>query len=452
MEADWRSKCFWGLIALALVIPVFFQLQGSIYLDRTNLGMVDSGGKMALVPLPVSLFACIVGLIAFWRATPKSKLVLIVTFSMLALLAISCVIAGASPSKITLALQFMLPFSALVLGRLMPLENRARMARIFLYFLLVFVPFQLMATWAQGNLALTHNLYIFSVYQHYQYVPLIMVSLYAWAWVELHDSHLSWILALSPWIGIYVAAGNSVLALFGIVAFSCLFAFARRASRRSYLAPLLIIVSIVSYFYLNSQVATQLPKYKLYHGVFVGKFFTAQGQPLHFFTQRPFGFNAPYGAVENSRQDGKVGESNAPLADSRVPVNVAERIPMAGRYWQGITESMRTMLFGHNSPPPRNEITSAHNYYLDIAYNFGALSLFPVLGLILYTAFLSWKNRDNDPCVIWMVGIVLFIAVVDSNLKVTLRQPYPGLATFFLWGILLSILSSNPAIGRNEKT
>jgi tetrahydromethanopterin S-methyltransferase subunit E len=33
--------------------------------------------------------------------------------------------------------------------------------------------------------------------------------------------------------------------------------------------------------------------------------------------------------------------------------------------------------------------------------------------------------------------------MVDSNLKVGLRQPYPGMMMFFLWGILISMLESS---------
>jgi drug/metabolite transporter superfamily protein YnfA len=37
--------------------------------------------------------------------------------------------------------------------------------------------------------------------------------------------------------------------------------------------------------------------------------------------------------------------------------------------------------------------------------------------------------------------VVLFLVLIDSNFKVTLRQPYPGVFTFFLWGLLLAKLS-----------
>ena len=33
--------------------------------------------------------------------------------------------------------------------------------------------------------------------------------------------------------------------------------------------------------------------------------------------------------------------------------------------------------------------------------------------------------------------------VIDSNFKVTLRQPYPGIFAYFMWGLLLSRLRTS---------
>jgi len=41
----------------------------------------------------------------------------------------------------------------------------------------------------------------------------------------------------------------------------------------------------------------------------------------------------------------------------------------------------------------------------------------------------------------------VFLVVIDNDLKVTFRQPYPGLFGFFLWGLLLSRLAA-PARAR----
>jgi hypothetical protein len=39
------------------------------------------------------------------------------------------------------------------------------------------------------------------------------------------------------------------------------------------------------------------------------------------------------------------------------------------------------------------------------------------------------------------VLITIFLLLIDNSFKVGLRQPYPGIITFFLWGLLLSKLT-----------
>jgi hypothetical protein len=87
--------------------------------------------------------------------------------------------------------------------------------------------------------------------------------------------------------------------------------------------------------------------------------------------------------------------------------------------------------------------TSAHNFYIDLTYNFGILALIPLLVLILYTATLLWRQRDaviSSPDLLALAAAAAFLVLVESNLKVSLRQPYPGIAIYFLWGLLLARL------------
>jgi hypothetical protein len=80
-----------------------------------------------------------------------------------------------------------------------------------------------------------------------------------------------------------------------------------------------------------------------------------------------------------------------------------------------------------------------------MAYNFGLISLLPVLLLLIYTLNLLWQGRGEwPPGTVWLAAIVLYLTVVDSNFKVTLRQPYPGIFSYFLWGMLLSSLKRSP--------
>jgi len=132
------------------------------------------------------------------------------------------------------------------------------------------------------------------------------------------------------------------------------------------------------------------------------------------------------------------------LTDGKTPTNLQDRLADWGLFGNGIVESEQAAVFGHTSPLAREIRSSAHNWYLDTAYTFGLISLLPILFLSGYTIFRLWKARDGLASeVIWLGGIVLYLVLIDSNFKVTLRQPYPGIFAFFLWGLLLTKLQNN---------
>ena len=91
-----------------------------------------------------------------------------------------------------------------------------------------------------------------------------------------------------------------------------------------------------------------------------------------------------------------------------------------------------------------------HNYYIDMVYNFGILSLIPIIILSAYTFsqmlnFYKIRRRVNSrdlATVFTLFFIVCFFIFVDNNLKVSLKQPYSGIFIFFIWGKLLSNLNS----------
>jgi hypothetical protein len=84
-------------------------------------------------------------------------------------------------------------------------------------------------------------------------------------------------------------------------------------------------------------------------------------------------------------------------------------------------------------------------------YNFGVLAFLPLLFLIGYTLRALWRARETlwrSPAALPLLGLsaaVLFALFMDSVFKVPLRQPYPGIFFFFLWGLLLAQLQ--PARG-----
>jgi GT2 family glycosyltransferase len=129
------------------------------------------------------------------------------------------------------------------------------------------------------------------------------------------------------------------------------------------------------------------------------------------------------------------------LSEGKIPTNLQERLEDWRLFGSGIVESPKTALAGHPQPMPREIRSSPHNWYIDIAYTFGLLALIPMAVLIGHTAVLCWRQRkalDRESwCLVW---VVFYLVAIDSNFKVTLRQPYPGIFAYFLWGLLLARL------------
>jgi O-antigen ligase len=118
-----------------------------------------------------------------------------------------------------------------------------------------------------------------------------------------------------------------------------------------------------------------------------------------------------------------------------------------------VTNSPKSFFLGVGDSLSRSQYPSAHNYYLDFIYNFGALALFPMLFLMGLTITQIYSHRREvfaSPVLLGLCLVTLFLLIADNSLKVGLRQPYPGIFTFFLWGILLSELFKLSSIKNNK--
>ena len=406
-----KNKLTLWLIAIALLLPLFVQISGGIYSNPE--AITDSGGVFKTLPLPISLIACLLGILVlaknYGRAIPS---VLFIN-GLFALMVVSLLFADANQTieqrKVLIGLQFLLPTLGLVLGQLVD-DDENVVPKAFMWVLLLIVPFQLLAGWWQKTLTLTHNLYLFSIYQHFQFVPVIFVLAFCWVMVNLWSEYKKVLGFLTVAMGIYVLASASFLAIGLYCAFVTLF-FLRRLFKLKtgrllgltiFVAGIMVASLVVVLYYGIAEKNTSIVGD---HGQYVGKFKT--------------------------------------LADGKMPVNVTHRLDDWKLYRDWITESDRTILMGHVKPPPREIKTSAHNWYLDFVYNFGLLALLPLVALIGFTGWALARHRKVLRAqTLWLAALVAFMVLIDSNFKVTLRQPYPGIFAYFLWGLLLSRLQN----------
>jgi glycosyltransferase involved in cell wall biosynthesis len=541
-------------IAFAVFFPVFFQLSGTIY--HAAKPMFDSGGVLSSVPLPLSIAACCLGVVTlgdYRRATLGYAFV----FALFAMMLLSILVTPASvvleeKRKFLLLMQCLLPAFGLVVALQAdsPAARPALIERSIGAAVAVIVALQLLSTWLHGELALRHDVWLFSVYQHWQYVPVIVCAAYLVALSRLwSDPGMGRVLkAGAPLVAIYALAAVSTVSVvllilgLGLVATQWIL----RTRRWGHALPAcLAALAIVAYAFAFGDDSAFAYKYpRLASGNMavrapcsglqlarVSRDISPQDASCEIHVRelstwnwllisRPYKGSASHALiVEGELREGglrigflqfgvwhvyqdvlapgafklvmpipaelttgafveaaliyytpsKQGEVQASIArftiepqasagkpaaaardadtkppiESSLPLNFLERFDDWRLFGKPILDSPKTFLFGHDTPVDRSVRTSAHNYYLDVAYLFGVTALLPVLGLVAFTLVMAWRGRRRvaaDPALLVLLAVVLFLVLVDSNFKVTLRQPYPGIAAFFLWGLLLSRL------------
>ncbi len=406
------------IIFSLILIPIFIHISSCIdswCIFKEKFPYYDTKGVLLNLPIPVSILACMTGLILF-NNYKKSRLTMTVILMFFVLLVISVVVStngdlGLQQSKMILMMQFIIPALALILGQLIykNVIDLKLMSKAFFYIILILVPTQLVVTWLGGNLVLIPYLYFFSFYQHLQYGPVVIVTAYIIIlFVLSSDQKYKYILfLLMPLVGVYTVASVSRLAIAFFLLCIIIFAWLERSRNANKLLLVSIVVTLIS---MSGYFPLALKHSYLYQDKLFGEHY----------------------------QDKLFGEHSSQIySQSR------------SFYWEyylsKIQENKTILLFGDKERPDRSIYPSAHNYYLDLVYNFGVFSLVPILWLIIYTIKNIIKSRRKIFASIPIIGITLtttFLIIVDNFFKVGLRQPYPGIFSFFLWGLLLGILLS----------
>ena len=120
------------------------------------------------------------------------------------------------------------------------------------------------------------------------------------------------------------------------------------------------------------------------------------------------------------------------------------RISWYQLYFSEIIKTPESFLLGSNiNNELYKNLPGIFNYYLDFIYNFGFLSIIPLLILIFLTLKKTYNLRKffyNNHTNLGLFFVFLLILFVDSFLKVSLKQPYIAIIVFFTWGVYYSHL------------
>ncbi|VEN74463.1 conserved membrane hypothetical protein [Candidatus Desulfarcum epimagneticum] len=405
-------------ISFLLIFPLFFQLSGRIF--HTSELVLNSDAIITQVPLPISIIACYAGLLALGRYK-KAYMSMTVIFLLFVLTVLTTIIASngqiaVERYKFLLLFQYMLPCFALPLGQLFESEKNGKLIveKAFFFTILIIVPLQLLSTWISGTIRLDHSVFFFSIYQHWEFVPVILVSCFLVSLFSLweYPGYRKGFFIMIPLVEIYAAASCSMLAFFiataGLTTF-ILFRFIRYGDKKIIVALLCFLIPVAGYFYS---------------------------------ARSDFHFTQKYGFLKEVKENFFSGNKIS-LNKKILPTNLNDRFRDWELYSDSIMTDGKTFLLGNNKPFDRALATSAHNFFLDFIYNFGFLAILPIFFLVGYSLLLAFKLRGHifkSQRLLGLCMVVFFLILVDNNFKATFRQPYPGILIFFLWGLLLNRL------------
>lgn len=396
-------------LGLLLVAPVFFQLEGNLFRDPAMFFV--TGGQLLSLPIPVSVLALFGGIAILGNYKAAKRSLTVVFFTML-LFVVSVLRVGDSAQeggKLVLLSQFVLPIFGLMLGEMFGAAARGPIfERAALSLLLLVLPAQLVASWLAGHTDARPLVFIFSIYQHLQYFPAIVAALATMAGLALWSRSGSMRIALGFMI---------LIALVHLVASASINAIAGAATG---------MAAFMIFHWRDARFRRHLS------AVLAAALLAA----------------AAYAALFNTDHSAGNRHSKAEASAASWSVSAADgssRTEQWRVFADGIVASPEAFLFGHATRPDRNLHPNAHNYWLDAAYSFGMLAILPLIALLAMTIRLVWKQRGrvlSDPVLLGTTMAAGYLVLAESMFNIGMRQPYPGILTFFILGLLISRLGS----------
>tara|TARA_B100000963_G_scaffold227335_1_gene198276 strand:+ start:8875 stop:9801 length:927 start_codon:yes stop_codon:yes gene_type:complete len=124
------------------------------------------------------------------------------------------------------------------------------------------------------------------------------------------------------------------------------------------------------------------------------------------------------------------------ILNFKIPANITLRIEIFKKYFHTISNNKRILFLGDKKGELDKKFKSSHNLILDIIYKFGLILVIPYLCLFFAIVFKlsNFKNKTND----FMSFLILLVVILIENFfKVSLKQPYPGIISFYLIGYYL---------------
>lgn len=417
--ATWRNvfKQLTPLLACMLVLPIFFQFGSGIF-TSTDL-FFNSYRSIFRLPIPVSVlasFAILFGIGAFSRA----RISLLLIFFTFVLMIIALIVGTPTEtitqqSKFVQIAQFTLPMFALISGQFFE-ENKNQLTlnfeKVFFYTVLLVVALQLFFSMLHGSLTLVPSIQVFSIYQYLHYVPIMFIIGYMFVFERLWHDAFKPRLLLFLWL---------LLAIYAVMTGS-LFIVA------------IYLMCITTYIFFYGKLIEN-KVLKLFLGVI-------------FITVTIFTYLQHFNLINNVNLN-----AGSVSMITKAQYGWDQKSTGWNSYLDIICNQPKIFLVGHTLTSDRGQAGSPHNYYLDFIYNFGMIGLLPLLVLILFTTYKTLSNFKQVFCtsnLFFPFVSLVFLLFLENIFYMGLKQPYPGILSFFLWGVYLSRLNQHIKRSKNE--
>ncbi len=394
-----------------LLVPIFFLLNGNIYFESSV--KLNSQNNLYNVPIPLSYFFSV--LLIFYLFYKKNfeifnnKILKTLIYSIVSLIFCLVVSKNLNYERTLELIQFLLPWMGLIVA--LNLEKYKNIYKIVYYFLFFFLSLQLLITIFLDKRIIISDIFFFTVYQNIQYVGTIFALLTILVSINLYKKKKISIIFLIILSLIYssLTYSFSSLAIFAIF----ILGYFIKLIYQNYNNKI-IILKIFSLFVLCLIMCFYLFNYNT-NNIDKNKFITKKEGGKNYY--------------ENTLKFKN-------LFNFKTPENISLRFEIWKNYCSEIINNKKIILVGDKNRELDEKYQSSHNLLIDIIYKFGLILIIPYL-FLFFLVLLNLYNLKNDKKDFLSLFFVCLVIFIENIFKVSLKQPYPGIISFYLIGYYL---------------
>lgn len=403
------NKNLFSIYFTILLIPIFFLLNGKIYFEPSL--KLNSENYLHNVPIPASYFISALLICYFlFKKNYKifnSKIFIILFICTISLIVLMIFTKSIDYYRVINLVQFLLPWMGLVIA--MNLKNCLNIYIIIYYFLIVILCLQLSITFFLEKKIIISDIIFFTVYQNIQYVSTVFTLLTILVSINLFKDKKLEIIFLNLLSLIYSTLTYSLSSLSIFAIFFSGF--------------------LLKFFFEKNQNRLKIFKMFILAFIFIMLFLGFLNYLKKDNDKQKFVTNNNVNYYENALKF-------KDIFSFKIPANLILRIEIYKNYFQKISNDKRILFLGDKNREFDKKFKSSHNLILDIIYKFGLILMIPYLYLFFLALhkLSKFKNKTND---FTSFLVLLIVILVENFFKLSLKQPYPGIISFYLIGYYL---------------